>query len=132
MLKICYALLVGTLCAFAQVPKSDNVRMMTGRLWETMPETTKLLYVQGIKDGLTIAAYSLPPEIRESITEHTQAKGFNPGDYLKELDKLFAERENLNIVVPLAYQYVTTKLKGTTTAQELEQMLIELRKMMTK
>jgi hypothetical protein len=51
---------------------------------------------------------------------------------VKELDKLFAERENLNIIVPLAYQYITTKLKGTSTAQELEQMLIELRKMRAK
>ena len=51
---------------------------------------------------------------------------------MKELDKLFAELENLNIVLPLAYQYVTKKLKGTSTAQELDQTLIKLRKAMAK
>jgi len=97
-----------------------------------MPDTTKLFYVQGIKDGLTIAAYSLPPEVRAAVIENTQTSGFYPGDYVKELDKLYTESENLNIMVPLAYQYVTTKLKGASTAQELEQRLIELRKIMAK
>ena len=97
-----------------------------------MPETTKLAYVHGIKDGLTIAALSLPAELREAVIDYTQAKGFNTGDYVKELDQLFAHRENLNIVVPLAYHYITAKLKGTSTAQELEQRLIELRKAMAK
>jgi len=97
-----------------------------------MSETTKLFYLQGVKDGLMIAEYSQPADIRESVVKQVQANGFNPGDYLKELDKLFAERENLNIPLPLAYQYITTKLRGSSTRQELEQMLIELRKAMAK
>ena len=132
MVKIWCALLFGTLCAFAQAPKSENVLMMTGRMWETMPETTKLAYVHGIKDGLTIAALSLPAELREAVIDYTQAKGFNTGDYVNELDQLFAQRENLNIVVPLAYHYIPAKLKGTSTSQEVEQRLIELRKAMAK
>jgi hypothetical protein len=71
MFKIWCVLLAGTFGAFAQAPKSENVSMATGRLWEAMPETTKLFYVVGIKDGLTIAAYSLPPDVRELMMEHT-------------------------------------------------------------
>lgn len=97
-----------------------------------MPETAKLFYAQGMEDGLTLAAYSLPPEVRDLMVERTQAKGFNPGDYVKELDRLFAERENLNIALPIAYQYITTKLKGTSTPQELDQRLIDIRKLMAQ
>lgn len=132
MLKIWCALLLGTLSAFAQTPKSETVLLTTGRGWELMPETKKISYVVGIRDGLIIAASSLPPEDRNLLRDRTQAKGFNAGDYIKELDKFFAERENLNIVLPMAYQYITAKLKGTSTAQELEQMLIDLRKRMAK
>jgi hypothetical protein len=106
--------------------------VLTGRAWDALPETAKLFYAQGMKDGLTLAAIWLPPEARDSVVERTQAKGFNPGDYVKELDKLFAESENRDIVLPLACQYVTAKLKGTSTAQELEQMLIGLRRSMAK
>ena len=130
MLKIWCVLLFGTLGAFAQAPKLDN--LMTGRAWEALPDTVKLFYAVGMRDGLTMAAYSLPPDVRELMMENTQAKGFNPGDYVKELDRLYSERENLNIAVPLAYQYVTTKLKGASTAQQLEQMLIGLRKIMAQ
>lgn len=97
-----------------------------------MSETAKLFYVQGIKDGQTSAAYLLPPEFRDLVLRATQAKGFTPGDYVKELDKLFEERENLNIFVLLAYGYVTRKLQGANTSQELEQILVELRKTMAK
>ena len=132
MFKLCCVLLVGTLCAFPQAPKSETVTNLTGRAWEAMPETAKLFYAQGMEDGLTLAAYSLPPEVRDLMVERTQAKGFNPGDYVKELDRLFAERENLNIALPIAYQYITTKLKGTSTPQELDQRLIDIRKLMAQ
>jgi len=132
MLRICCALLLGTLGAFGQAPNSQDAVWLTGRAWILMPDTVKVFYVTGLRDGMAIASYALPAEARELMTERTQAKGFNPGDYVKEFDKLFAERENLNIVLPLAYQYVTVKLKGATTSQDLEQQLIQLRRMMAK
>jgi hypothetical protein len=102
--------------------------MMTGRAWEALPEETKFSTSKASKDVLGLAEHSLPPgsEARHDLVENTQAKGFNSGDYVKKLDKLYAERENLNIVVPFAYVYVTKKLRGMSTAHELEQMLIEL------
>ncbi len=78
MLRICCALLIGTLCALPQAPKPETVFMLTGRAWEALPETAKLFYAQGMKDGVTLAAISLPPEVRDSVMERTQAKGFNP------------------------------------------------------
>ena len=62
----------------AQTP-GDAVAM-TGRVWDALAEMDKLLYVQGVKDGILIAATYLDGEERERIMDTTQARGFFPGD----------------------------------------------------
>jgi len=116
--------------SLSHAQKSADVLVITGRGWEALTETAKLFYVQGIKDGILIAATYLDGEERERILGTTQAKGFFPGDYMKELDTLYRDRENLLIPVSIAYQYINLKLKGTATKDELERKLVELRKRM--
>lgn len=56
------------------------------------------------------------------------AKGFNFMDYTKELNKLYADRENILIPVPWAIQYCTAKFRGDLTSTQLEQLLINVRR----
>ena len=51
---------------------------------------------------------------------------------MRELDVLFKDRENWPLLLPLAHQYVTLKLKGAITRAELEQRLIAIRQLMAK
>ena len=78
MLRFCCVLLLGAICALPQAPKSETVNLLTGRAWEALPDTAKLFYAQGMKDGLILAASSLPLEDRDSVMELTQAKGSFP------------------------------------------------------
>ena len=118
--------------SFGQGQRPGNVLVMTGRAWVILPELNKLTYIQGLKDGIMIAATYLDGEERNLIIDTAQAKGFFPGDYVKELDSLYRDRENLPIPMPFAYQYVNLKLKGTATKEELERKLVELRKALAK
>lgn len=118
--------------SLGQVQKPGDVMAITGRAWEALTEMDKLLYVQGVKDGILIATTYLDGEERERIVDTTQAKGFFPGDYVKALDALYRDRENLPIPVLMAYNYVNLKLKGTATKEELERKLIELRQWIAK
>jgi hypothetical protein len=57
------------------------------------------------------------------------AKGFTYEDHVKELDKLYADRENILIPIPVALQYCVLKLGGGNTNADLEQLLIGMRKL---
>jgi hypothetical protein len=48
------------------------------------------------------------------------------------MDALYLDRENVPIPMLIAYQFVTLKLKGQTTKQELERRLIEVRKVVAQ
>ena len=61
-----------------------------------------------------------------------QAKGFSPRDYVKELDALYLDRENLPIPITTAYMWVNLKLKGELSKQELQRKLLDLRKQLPK
>jgi hypothetical protein len=47
---------------------------------------------------------------------------------VKELDKLYAERENIPLSIPFTLAYCVLKLGGTRTNGELEQLLIDMRR----
>jgi hypothetical protein len=78
-------------------------------------------YVKGFQDAIEVIVGGFPPETRETTRAKYLAKGFNVGDYIHELDALFADRENQTLILPLAHQYVTWKLSGQMTKAELEQ-----------
>jgi len=67
-----------------------------------------------------------------ALVDDNVAKGFSNYDYRRELNTLYKDRENVPIPVLLAYQYVTLKLKGQTTKQEMERRLIEVRKVVAQ
>jgi hypothetical protein len=70
--------------------------------------------------------------LHRRMMQEVQAKGFSPRDYVKELDALYLDRENLRIPITTAYMWVNLKLKGELSKQELERKLLELRKQLPK
>jgi hypothetical protein len=90
--------------------------ILIGRDWSTLNDVRKLYYVLGVRDG------------RIGSDVEFAVEGFTAADYIKELDKLFSETENLNIAVVNALEYVSLKLSGSFTKSELEVYLIKLRK----
>ena len=92
----------------------------------------KLMYTEGIKEGMQIATSYLSGDERRRILGEVQAKGFSPRDYVKELDELYQDRENLSIPITTAYMWVNLKLKGELSKQELQRKLMELRKQVPK
>lgn len=92
-----------------------------------MPDVSKIGYVQGFQDAVAVVASGLPPEMLDAVRDNYIARGFTVGAYVHELDELFKDRENQPLLLPLAHQYVTFKLKGQMTKAELEQRLIGMR-----
>ncbi len=88
-----------------------------------MSDIMKTTYVKGFQDAIAVVAQDRDNYI---------PKGFTVGDYVRELDELFKDRENQPLLLPLAHQYVTLKLKGQLTKAELEQRLIAMRQLMAK
>jgi hypothetical protein len=134
MLRLLTFVLVSAIAAMAQITERTNVTMINGRAWELLPAPTKAAYLQGIRDGLIIAVSNLPENLSKigiAVLDENQARGFGNEDYREELDTFYKDRENVPIGLPLAYQYITLKLKGRTTKQELERRLIEVRKIVS-
>ena len=112
---------------------ADTFTTFTGRAWtKSMSQQQKLMYTEGIKEGMLIATSYLDGQERRRVLEEVQAKGFSPRDYVRELDTLYQDRENLPIPITTAYMWVNLKLKGELSKQELERKLMELRKQVPK
>jgi hypothetical protein len=100
---------------------------LSGRQWEALPSGAKLAYMWGIHDALAFL-----PVVRDSKIDQRAAplwaEGFMVDDYVKEMNALYANRANINIPVGDGFMYCTFKLQGQATASQLEQMLINQRK----
>jgi hypothetical protein len=111
----------------------DTFTTFNGRAWtKSMSQPEKLMYTEGIKEGMQIATSYLDGDERHRVLEAVQAKGFSPRDYVRELDALYQDRENLPIPITTAYMWVNLKLKGELSKQELQRKLMELRKQLPK
>jgi hypothetical protein len=69
-----------------------------------------------------------PPEtIAEAITGQFIVGRFTYGDYIQEIDKLYADRRNILLPIPVAIGYCRLKFIGSATNAQLEQYLIRRR-----
>jgi hypothetical protein len=109
--------------------QKQSVFVMTGRLWLALPENSKLMYISGMQDGMMMAAAWVDAVAQQKILS-AKPSGFFPGDYMKELDALYKDTENLPLPLPVAYGWCNLKLIGTLTKAELEQRLIQMRRVM--
>jgi hypothetical protein len=127
--------------AMAEDPSSNlwTGKSPNGRAWELLPNPAKTMYVIGFTDGVTMAgsvavetlggrSSKLGQTVAKAIGDQLEVKGFTNGEFVKELDKFYSDRENIRIQIFVALSYCTLKLGGTYTNAELEQLLIKFRK----
>jgi hypothetical protein len=131
-LAIATIVITSQLCLWGQasVDNSFTAGMLNGRGWQTLPTTIKQMYIAGIRDGMTLMTSELTTgsEAATNVVNEIWFKGFSGPDYLKELDKLYADGENVRIPVAMAISYCSVKLHGQTTKVELEARLMRIRK----
>ena len=104
-----------------------------GRYWTVLNVFEKIVYVQGFRDGLTLGAAGEvgSPKVLQAMTEATNsyfARRFSFREHITEIDKIYADQENLLIPIPMAINYCAGKLRGTLTKAELEQILMDFRR----
>ena len=83
MLKTLVLIVLSTIGGLAQVTEQTTVPLLTGRAWELMPEPTKIAYLEGVRNGIVIAANNMPDNLRKvglSLVEDNLAKGFSNDD----------------------------------------------------
>ena len=108
----------------------DSTRLMcNGRMWRKMSVDHKLAYVMGIKDAWVESALASGDVTK--FVENRWADRFTVKDYMKELDLIYRDGENIRLPIPAAIWYCTAKLKGKSTKAELERALIYLREFWT-
>jgi hypothetical protein len=110
---------------------------LNGRFWEDAKDSQKLAYLAGFLDGVLWGSVELLSGQGDSLENQKAAKGvrdaylatgFLLSDYMKELNTLYADRENIRIPIGVAVRYCAVKLGGTQTKAKLEQLLITYRK----
>ena len=99
--------------------------MLNGRAWESFPEPAKTVYVAGIQDS--VLGNLLAAEETPRPDDIPWANNFTVDDYVKELNVLYKDRENIRIPIVLAVRYITTKLRGARTKDNLDYGLKALR-----
>jgi hypothetical protein len=110
---------------------------LNGRWWEELGSAShaKEMYLSGFIQGVRVGAEDMnrlrgfpdDDKVAETLSTY-HAKGSTLDDNIKELDKLYADRENIRIPISAAIVYCTFKLGGRFTNAQLEQILITARK----
>jgi hypothetical protein len=119
-----------------QDPSMTNGEL-NGRWWEELGSAShaKETYLAGFIAGVQVGAEEMnrlrglsdEDKVAEALSNY-HANGSTLDDNIKELDKLYAERENIRIPLSAALVYCTIKLGGKFTSAQLEQILIAARK----
>ena len=116
-----------------------DLGLANGRLWNELREPgDKVIYMQGLLDEIKLVAMRrVQKEAPRDATVDAAygiamsdewAKGFTIGDYVKILDGLYSQPENVIIPVAIAVRYYcAARLKGGNTAADLETLLVALR-----
>jgi hypothetical protein len=122
------ALLLMVLSASTVAQESNafkTAEMGNGRVWQRIREGERVAYVMAYIDML-VASRMIESKDPDSI-KAWYAFGFQPGDYVKALDTLYAAPENIRIPIPFALRHCTARLSGAMSDKELAEDLTELR-----
>jgi hypothetical protein len=119
-----------------QDPSMTNGEL-NGRWWEELGSAShaKEMYLAGFNAGVQVGAEEMnrlrglsdEDKVAEALSNY-HANGSTLDDNIKELDKLYADRENIRIPISSAILYCTIKLGGRFTSAQLEQILITARR----
>ncbi len=142
LLSVAVILVGASLRAQDSVSNLYTSGLLNGRFWENLDAHAKQDFFLGLIEGLRTGVMELTPTngnsskaqeaVKKALDTYERkfnAKGFTYEDHVKELDKLYADRENILIPIPVALQYCVLKLGGGNTNADLEQLLIGMRKL---
>jgi hypothetical protein len=130
-MKFALLLTIAGCLVFSQTTDQKHTgQMSNGRVWREFTTSAKTGYVLAFfdafhYDGLVGTAASPTSSIRP----FRLTAGFNASDYIEKLDKLYGDAANVNVPLPFALQYCSVELAGKMTTQELENNLLDLRKL---
>ena len=101
-------------------------------MWLMMTDAMKNGYLSGYLDLLTYSSMH-KRDLASSNKFHTDhwARNAIVSDYVKELDGLYQDGENVPMPIPVAMEYCTLKLNGGLTKAQLEQALIRIRQLVS-
>jgi len=127
MYRLAFLLAASIVLLPAQSTDQGKNEVLNGRAWVLLNTTEHLMYIAGYRQGVQWTASELAEAARRKLLDDSFPAGFNVVDFESEIDKLYAQAENLNISVPLGYRYVAEKLTGRKTMEQLEKDLIAIR-----
>jgi hypothetical protein len=122
MIRLAALLLVPLCFVNAEESSLKTMQMFNGRAWQEMPAGAKLIYLAAMFDGVVLKVIEKSKTDAEFDTEMNLewTSGFFSQDYIKTLDTLYKEPENILIPIPLALKfYCTKRLKGTWSERTL-------------
>ena len=103
----------------SQVFSTTNFFSVRGEMWNDLfRESSKLIYVMGLMDGLILSEKETQDEYLGSGLSSTQ--------YVSALDQFYKDYKNSLIPVPLALTIITSEVRGKNK-KDIEKELIELR-----
>lgn len=132
MRRVMLLLILAYACA-AQMPELNRTgSMFTGRVWNGLSADAKMGYVMAAFDYSHYAHLVADEKDANKPTLFDLVGNFSVGDYIKQIDKLYSDLANVNIPLPFALQYCSAEFTGLKTKQQLETMLISIRKATTQ
>jgi len=108
--------------------------MLNGRGWERLG-SQKVVFIFGFFEGIaasTTMVSIVDDRTATKVSDTFLINKFTFGETAKELDKLYSDQTNILVPIAMMITHVRMMLKGESTKAELEQNLIQLRRIYNK
>jgi hypothetical protein len=128
MIKAILLFLLTFACS-AQMPEQLRTgSMFNGRTWNGLSNDAKMGYVMATFDYAEYAHVVADQKDADKPTMFDLVGKATLIAYVKQIDKLYSDLANVSIPLPFALQYCSAEFSGLRTKQQLETLLIKLRK----
>jgi hypothetical protein len=112
------------------VARTRSIMAANGRAWKSLDPQSKVAWLVGIEDGVTLLFKELfdegNSEPTQRVLDAVTIPGFRQSDIAKQMDSFYSDSANVRIPVLEAYRYSLLKMKGKK-ASDLEEVLVGLR-----
>jgi len=122
-----------TVAAFAQT----NPMPLDGRWWTILSRQERLVYIQGLEDGVVIFATNfagLPDPkvaavkpITDGVIQRMSSKA-TMGELVDQIEAFYADKANAQILAMYAWQYCVRRTNGDSS-KDLNDMLTVMRRL---
>jgi len=109
------------------VGKTIFTKVQNGRVWHELDKQSKIYYLNGIQDGVTLFAKQDNSDAAASRAfDSFFIPGFHFSDVAKQVDLFYSDSANVRIPIIEAYKYSVLKMRGGKNF-DLEQVIVRLR-----